>query len=379
LRPSYPSLLAGLLLALPAEGQQQPRRGEDSIAASLQRLADSVVAARPRLPGLLVFVKSGRLGSQWAVASGRSDTSRNLPLRPEQPVRIASNTKTYTAAAILRLMEQGRLRLSDPLSRHLPAELNTLLERDGYRTSQITIEQVLSHRSGLAEHPAVPSYLEYLVQRPEKRWTRLEQVQWLVDSLEPIGAPGERFRYSDTGYILLGAIIERYTGRNLGAGIRELLGFAKLGLRRTWFETLEPVPTGVAERAHQYIRGVDSYQHDPSFDLFGGGGIVAPLEELAGFVEALLRGRVFEHRATLDTMLAARSPELGGYGLGIYANNQSGHTGFGHSGFWGTVALHFPEDELTVAVAVTEQSQYGAIFGIVGAVGRMFFTPPQRR
>ena len=347
----------------------------DSIAPRLQRLADSVVAARPRLPGLMLFVKSGRIGKQWAVASGRSDTSRNLPLRPDQPIRIASNTKTYTATAILRLMEQGKLRMSDALSQHLPTELNALLERDGYHTAQITIEQVLSHRSGLAEHPSIPTFMDYLVHRPEKHWTRLEQVQWLVDSLQPIGAPGDRFKYSDTGYILLGAIVERYTGMNLGAGVRGLAGFEKLGLKRTWFETLEPVPAGVPERAHQYINGVDSYNHDPSFDLYGGGGIVAPLEELAGFIEALVQGKVFDRRATLDTMLLARSPELGGYGLGVYANNQSGHVGYGHSGFWGTVALHFPKDNLTVAVAVTEQSQYGAIFGVVGAVGKMFFAP----
>jgi D-alanyl-D-alanine carboxypeptidase len=346
----------------------------DSIGPRLQRLADSVVAAR-RLPGLIVFVKSGPIGKQWAVASGKSDTSRNVPLRPEQPLRIASNTKTYTAAAILRLMEQGKLRLSDPLSQHLPKELNDLLEGDGYRTNQITIEQVLSHRSGLAEHPSVPSYIDYLIHRPEKHWTRLEQVHWLVDSLQPIGAPGERFKYSDTGYILLGAIIERYTGTNLGAGVRSLIGFDKLGLKRTWFEMLEPAPAGLPERAHQYINGFDSYDNDPSFDLYGGGGIVAPLEELAGYVEALVQGKVFARRATLDTMLKARSPEMGGYGFGIYANNQSGHTGYGHSGFWGTVALHFPKDRLTVAVAVTEQSQYGAIFGVVSAVGKMFLGP----
>jgi D-alanyl-D-alanine carboxypeptidase len=347
----------------------------DSIAPRLQRLADSVVAARPRLPGLMLFVRSGRIGKQWAVASGRSDTSRNLPLRPDQPVRIASNTKTYTATAILRLMEQGKLRLSDPLARHLPKELNALLERDGYRTSQITIEQVLSHRSGLAEHPSIPAYMDYLAHPPGKHWTRLEQVQWLVDSLQPLGAPGEQFRYSDSGYILLGAIVERYTGMNLGAGVRRLIGFEKLGLKRTWFETLEPVPAGVPERAHQYINGVDSYHQDPSFDLYGGGGIVAPLDELAGFIEALVQGKVFDHRATLDTMLLARSPELGGYGLGIYANTQSGRTGYGHSGFWGTVALHFHRDSLTVGVAVTEQSQYRAIFGIVGAIGKLFDAP----
>lgn len=360
-------MAASALISIPLAALIQAG-SPDSIGPRLERLADSVVASRPRLPGLLLVVHSERLGRKWAVASGFSDTSRKVALEPDQPLRVASNTKTYTAAAILRLMENGVLSLSDPLAAHLPGELNALLVRDGYRTGEITIEQVLAHRAGLAEHPEVPSYVPAMVAHPKKRWTRLEQVRWLVDSLQPVGAPGERFKYSDTGYILLGAIIERHTGKNLGAGVRELLEFDRLGLRRTWFETLEPEPPGAGERAHQYINGIDTYWHDPSFDLYGGGGIVAPLEELGGFLQALLQGRVFERRATLDTMIAARSPAMGGYGLGIFASDQAGRIGYGHSGFWGTIALHFPADSLTVAVAVTEQSQGQAIFQVMNSV-----------
>jgi len=343
----------------------------DSIGARLQALADSVVKARPRLPGLLIFVESDRLGRQWTIASGRSDTARGVALKPDQPLRVASNTKTYVAAGILRLMEKGVLQLSDPVARHLPDELRRLLERDGYQTERITIEQVLSHRAGLDEHPAVPSYVTRMLTDPRKRWTRLEQLTWLVDSLSPIGQPGERFKYSDTGYILLGAILERHTGKTLAAAVRELLAFERLGLSRTWFETLEPEPPGVAERVHQYMNGVDTFGHDPSFDLYGGGGIAAPIAELGGFITALVGGRVFERAATLDTMLAARSPEMNGYGLGVYRFNAGGRQGVGHGGFWGTMAARFRAEGVTVAVAVTEQSQGGGLNGIAAAVLRV--------
>jgi D-alanyl-D-alanine carboxypeptidase len=217
----------------------------------------------------------------------------------------------------------------------------------------------------------VPSYFPTIMANPRKRWTRLEQVQWLVDSLQPVGPPDGQFRYSDTGYILLGAIVERYTGQNLGGGVRELVGLDRLGLRHTWFETLEPVPPGTADRVHQYMNGTDTYDFDPSLDLYGGGGIAATVADMGAYITAVLGGRVFERKATLDTMLAIRSTGfMDGYALGIFRVNSGGRRGYGHSGFWGTVAVHFPAEGLTIAVAVNEQSQGGAVFGIMGATLR---------
>lgn len=376
-------LLAALLHAIPSTASLQdpaaathhpPLRAIplDSVAPALQRLADSLVASRPQLPGIIIAVRSAASARSWSIAAGWSDSARRDPLRSEQSVRIASNTKTYVAAAILRLVEQGRMALSDPLARHLPAHLDRLLRRDGYDTDAITIEQVLSHRAGLHEHTAVPSYAARLRTAPRYRWTREEQLQWLVDSLAPVGPPGAQFRYSDSGYILLGAIIERYAGQPLGPAVRRLVNFRALGLRGTWWERLEPAPGDVLPRAHHYLGGFDAYDIDPSFDLYGGGGIVAPMSEMAAFLAALLEGRVFAQRATLDTMLAPRSRELGGYGLGIFGTTVRGLHGYGHSGFWGTIAMAFPDAGITIAIAVTEQSELRGANAIMGAVLAMF-------
>jgi D-alanyl-D-alanine carboxypeptidase len=349
---------------------QQPA-ASDTVRGRLQALADSVLQARPRVPGIVIHVESTRDGRRWTVAAGQSDTARDTPMRPDQPFRIASVTKTYVAAGILRLVERGVIKLSDPIEKHVPAHLIAELKRDSIRTDVITMEQLLAHRAGLAEHPAVPSYIPTVMANPRKRWTREEQVRLLVDSLQPVGPPGAQFRYSDTGYILLGAVIERYTGKTLGAGVRELLGFERLGLRRTWWETLEPPPADVADRAHQYMGGVDSYDVDPSVDLYGGGGIAAPLADVAAFMSALQTGEVLERRATLDTMLAVRSPDfLAGYGLGIFLVNTQGRIGIGHSGFWGVIAVHYPAEQITIAVSVTEQTQGNAVFGVTGATLR---------
>ena len=363
-----------LLAPLAPSAAQPPARPvqPDAIAPALQRLADSLVAARPRLPGVIIAVRSRTLGQSWSVAAGLSDTVRRMPLRPEQPVRIASNTKTYVAAALLRLVEEGRLALSDPLAKHLPTHLDQLLRRDGYDTQTITIEQVLSHRAGFHEHPAVPSYTARLRTDPTYRWTREEQIQWLVDSLAPVGPPGEQFRYSDSGYTLLGAIIERYANQPLGPAVRRLVDFDKLALRSTWWETMEPAPSGVLPRAHQYLGGFDSYDINPSFDLYGGGGIVAPMAEMAQFVAALLEGRVLMQKATLDTMLAPRSTDMAGYGLGIFGANARGLHGYGHSGFWGTTVMVFPDPGITIALAVTEQSELRTANAVMSTVLALF-------
>jgi D-alanyl-D-alanine carboxypeptidase len=355
------TLFALLVLSQPA----------DTVSARMQALADSLLKARPRIPGIVIHVESTRDGRRWTAAAGQSDTARDTPMRPDQLFRIASVTKTYVAASILRLVERGVISLSDPIEKHIPAHLVAELKRDSIRTDLITMEQLLAHRSGLAEHTSVPSYLASVTTNPRKRWTREEQVKLLVDSLQPLGPPGGQFRYSDTGYTLLGAIVERYTGKTLGAGVRELVGFERLGLRQTWWETLEPKPTGVADRAHQYMGGHDTYDLDPSLDLYGGGGIAAPLADVAAFFSALQMGKVFERRATLDTMNAVRSPDfLAGYGLGIYRLNSQGRAGIGHSGFWGVVVMHYPADGITIAIAVTEQSQGGVIHGLAGATLR---------
>ena len=357
------ALFALLALALPA--------APDTVTIRMQALADSLLRARPGVPGIVIHVESTRDGRRWTVAAGQSDTARHTPMRPDQPFRIASVTKTYVAAGILRLVERGVISLSDPIEKHVPAHLVAELKRDGIRTDVITMEQLLAHRAGLAEHPSVPSYLPTAIANPRKRWTREEQVKLLVDSLQPVGPPGGQFRYSDTGYILLGAVIERYTGKTLGAGVRELIGFERLGLRQTWWETLEPAPAGVADRAHQYLSGYDTYGHDPSVDLYGGGGIAAPLADVAAFMSALQSGKVFQRGATLDTMLAVRSPDfLAGYGLGIFRVNSQGRIGIGHSGFWGVIAVHYPTEGITIAISVTEQTQGNSIYGLAGATLR---------
>ncbi|HSG27240.1 MAG TPA: serine hydrolase domain-containing protein, partial [Candidatus Krumholzibacterium sp.] len=262
---------------------------------------------------------------------------------------IASNTKTYTAAAILRLIEDGRLRLEDSLSAHLTAAQDSLLRSDGYDTDAMTIAMVLSHTAGLGDHSDDPRFEERIFSQPQYRWTASEKIRYLVEWRDPAGGPGERFSYSDTGYIILGTIIERVTGLSLGQAVRQLLDFEGLGLEVTFWEYTEPAPDKAGPRAHQYYGDVDVTDFHASFDLYGGGGIVTDPRELALFMRALLTGEVFDDEATLGAMMTGGTPP---YRLGLMVKDCGGHEAFGHQGFWNTFAYHVPSLDLTIGGSI---------------------------
>jgi D-alanyl-D-alanine carboxypeptidase len=189
-------------------------------------------------------------------------------------------------------------------------------------------------------------------------WTRPEQVRFAMTHGKAYAPPGEQFHYSDTGYVLLGEIIERTTGRSLASAVRRLLGFEKLGLGRTYLESLEPRPRAAHARAHQYYDRIDGTRFDPSFDLYGGGGLVSTVDDLARFYRALVHGRVFEQGATLRTMLGRPNPRrVADLGMGIFSNRIGGRSAgscWGHSGFWGATVVHCPASNVTLALTVNQ-------------------------
>jgi D-alanyl-D-alanine carboxypeptidase len=346
--------------AAPLAGQARscPAAETAAISASIQGLLDSIVKARPDIAGAAIHVEAPRHCLSWSGASGVSDRATGTKLTPDQPHRMASNTKTYVAAATLRLYEDGKLKLDAPIGTLLSKESVETLRRGGYDSDVITVRHLLTHTSGIFDYAMSAPYQEAALGNPKKRWTRAEQVRFAVDHGQPYGAPGTVFKYSDTGYILLAEIIERLTGQSYAAAMRSLLGYGKNGWKSTWLETLEPAPAGVPDRAHQYIGTMDTYAFDPSIDLYGGGGLVANPRDMAAFTRALFEGKVYRRKETLDVMLSQPSvPTERTYRYGIYSRNVGGVTAYGHTGFWNTFSFHIPELDLTVAASLTQQEK----------------------
>ena len=351
----------GLLVAAACGGKAAPpATPADRLAAELTALVDSTLAGAPEVPGIMLRVEAPSLGLAWTRAVGVFDKATREPLKPEHTVRIASNTKTYVAAAILRLVEDGKLSLDQPIaSLILPASVATLA-RDGYDASVISLRMLLQHTSGMFDYAMSPAFLGRVTSAPTHRWTRAEQLALAVDSGAPYGGPGEVYHYSDTGYILLGEILEKVTGRSMPEAVRDLIGFERLGIKYTYFETLDSVPAGTPPKAHQYLDSLDATNFDASVDLYGGGGLVSNLEEMARFYRALVRGEIFTKRETLDSMLVmspqSQKERPGGYGMGIASGTTDGVVCYGHGGFWGTAARHCPSIDLTVTAAVNHTS-----------------------
>ena len=115
---------------------------------------------------------------------------------------------------------------------------------------------------------------------------------------------------------------------------------------------------------------LDTYEFDPSFDLFGGGGLVSNLEDLSVFFRALFAGRVFRHPETLERMTTAtpesRSGTSTGYGMGVAVVEYGGHACYGHGGFWGVLIRYCPDADVLVAGAVTSTSGTAMLDALVG-------------
>ena len=313
------------------------------------------VLANSGVPSVLLHVESPSRCLSWSGAAGVFARGSTRKLSSSQTFRIASNTKTYTAAAVLRLMEKGKLRLDEPIARHLDQQFVQLLESGGYPADEITLLDLLTHTSGLFDHGATDGYFNAIMANPGRRWQRIEQLRFAVTEGHPYGSPGDVFHYSDTGYVLLGGVIARHTGKNLGLSLRELLAFDRLGLEETWMESMEPQPASASDRVHQYLGLTDTFSWDPSMDLYGGGGLVTSTGDLAAFVRALLEGRVLEKNSTLETMRTTQPVANSmNYRIGLDALDVDGRLGLGHTGFWNTFAYHFPDIDLTVAGSINQ-------------------------
>ncbi|MEM6298927.1 MAG: serine hydrolase domain-containing protein, partial [Bacteroidota bacterium] len=324
-----------------------------------QQVLDTTYTANQDAVGILISVQSEEHGISWTQAVGYSEKNTKKSLQAEQPVLIASNTKTYVAAAILKLVEERKIRLQDKIKKLLKPETRSILSSAGYNLKSITVEYLLSHTSGIRDY-VDSTYFNFVDENPQYGWTRAEQIALSARKGEPFTAPGQQFSYGDINYLLLTEIIETKTNQPFYLALRQLLGFQDLGIYSTWFEQLEDRPQGVSSLAHQYwrTRDWDSYEINPSWDLYGGGGLASTVGDLATFSQKLFNQEIITDPVLLSKMYEYVLPqEQSNYCLGVRNISFHGLTGYYHGGFWGTDVMYLPKYDLTIAVFTLEKDK----------------------
>ena len=245
------------------------KSAEDELAAYLDE------QARTGFSGAVLVRRDGRTLVDRAL--GLADRERGTEVTTETVFDVGSITKVFTAAAVIRLAEEGRLRLDDRLPRFFAT-----VPRDKRR---ITVRQLLAHRSGLPEYPG------YYDLTPLSRAAAVRNAL----SLRLRFRPGTRQAYSNVGYNLLAAIVERASGERFEAAVRRRV-FAPAGMERTGFygESLwrpEEVAVGYGNRRTTGRNAADA--HGPvSWSLQGAGGVASTNGDLARWVDAVRGGKV---------------------------------------------------------------------------------------
>ena len=310
----------------------QPQTPPDT--AKLDRFFDRL-AEKSKAMGSLTVVKDGKVLYARAIGYGRIDGTEKDPLTAASRFRIGSITKMFTAAMVLQLVEEGKLKLTDTLDTFYPQVPNA-------RT--ITVAHLLAHRSG------VPN-----VRRDGRNVNTLpmgqDEMLALIAKGKPDFEPDTQFRYSNSGYLLLGLILEKVTGKPYGEALRDRIT-SKVGLKDTY------LATGAIDvkknEALTYIRLGAEWKPVPETHpsiLFSAGGVVSTPGDLATFAQALFDGKVVS-KESLDRMRTIRDGDELGMGMEKYSF--AGKTFYGHAGGgdnYGAWLAYLPEEKLAVAYA----------------------------
>jgi D-alanyl-D-alanine carboxypeptidase len=264
-------------------------------------------------PGAAMYVETAG-GQVWLGASGKAILETGVDLSASDKFWIYSASKTFVAAVVMQLVEEGVLALDDPISDWLEPSLFASIPNG----EAITIRMLLNHTSGIYDHLETEEMRSDMIGNPGQVWEPQELVQHATMYGSPYAEPGGALSYyANTNYVLLGLIIEQATGSPLATEIRNRI-LTPLNLENT-YAWEEGVPGGHVS-GYTMLNGerVDVSDLGLSW-AWAAGGLVSNVEDTAAFSKALFSGELFQQPETLDEMLAfvERYNQPGGYGLGV--------------------------------------------------------------
>jgi CubicO group peptidase (beta-lactamase class C family) len=314
-------------------------------AARMNQIVQSYVADHKFMGTALVA-----RGSQVLLSKGygSADLEWDVPNSPNTKFRLGSVTKQFTAASILLLQERGKLSVNDPVKKYLPDAPAAW--------DKITIFHLLTHTSGIPNFTGFPDYpkLEPFPTTAEQLVARFRD--------KPLDfEPAEKWNYSNSGYVLLGYLIEKITGDSYEKFVRENI-FTPLGMKDSGYDSNSSV---IARRASGYALRNNGYENAGFVHMsvpHGAGALYSTTEDLLKWEQGLFGGKLLQ-AASLEKMT---TPFKNNYAFGLQVDTAGGHKVIAHGGGiegFATELEYYPDDKLTVVVLenVTQAAPPGEI------------------
>ncbi len=333
-------LAVALAAALTALTAQAATAATAPTPAEFATYAETVLAdAYPTdAPGVAVLVMRGD-EVLYRGARGEADVEGDVPLKPGDMFRIGSVTKQIASAGLLTLVDAGRVSLADPLSKYLP---------DYPGAANITIEQLLNHTSGIKSYTEIPGVMEGPIQRD---LTTAQLVDYFKNET-PAFAPGEAWAYNNSGYVLVGAVIEAASGQPWHEYLEQAL-FEPLGMKDTGYGA---DPVIVARQVKGYTTGDKAPAAPLQLSMtqpHAAGALVSTVDDLARWNRALHEGRVIKPATYARMITPSGKAKDAGYGYGFQTSSVRGAPTLQHGGgIPGFTAFltYVPGPDITVAV-----------------------------
>jgi len=285
---------------------------------------------------------------------GSADLEWDIPNTPTAKFRLGSVTKQFTAASILLLQERGKLNIQDPVKKYMPDAPAAW--------DKVTIFHLLTHTSGIPSFTGFPDYrkLEPFAKTPA------ELVALFRD--KPLEfEPGEKWNYSNSGYVLLGYLIEKITGDTYEKFVRENI-FTPLNMKDSGYDSNTAI---IRHRAQGYVSGPNGFEHAGFINMtipHAAGALYSTTEDLLKWEQGLFGGKVVQP-ASLEKMT---TPFKSNYAFGLEVRTVGGHKVIQHGGGiegFNTQLAYYPEDKLTVVVlANVNGGAPGEIAGKLAAI-----------
>ena len=320
----------------------------DGIKVSEQRRIDSLISAGIKDGGAgatTIIMQNGKI--IYLKAFGKANVELDTDMKPDYVFRLGSITKQFTACAILKLAEEGKLSIQDDIRKYLP----------DYPTEGklITIENLLTHTSGIKSYTDLPEWTSEL---QRKNFTPIDFINYFKrDKLDFI--PGEKFMYSNTGYFILGYIIEQVSGKTYNEYITENF-FKSLGMKNSCYDKTSAIiknrVPGYQLRDGKLVNAGYISMTQP----FSAGSLLSTVEDLALWYKAVFSYKVIskESLAKAHTEYTLKDGSKTGYGYGWIIGERFGKPTVEHGGSINgflSKDLYFPKEDLFIAVFSNSQ------------------------